>query len=267
MKNTQTKYLFLVALVLLTSGHAFAQSLLDKGKASYESGKKDEAERELKLVQKNSPDYGPAQFYLGRIAYNRKEYDDATDYFEIAAEANPNNGDYFNWLGDAYAAVGGESGILTQMSVGPKALRAWEKATKLDSRNIKARVSLVGSYLVAPGFMGGGEDKAKVVAAEALTLLEEALRIAPENYLHLYWAGKVSAMTSLKLDFGEASLRKYLTHTPVGDEPSLAGAYMRLGQIKEEQGNKAEARQHYEMALKLDSKQKQAKEGLERTSK
>lgn len=267
MKKTKTRHFLLVAFALITAGHPFAQSLLEKGKASYGSGKKDESEKELKLVQKNSSDYGPAQFYLGRISYDKKQYDDATDYFENAAEASPNNGDYFNWLGDAYAAVGSESGILTQMSVGPKALRAWEKATKLDSRNINARVSLVGSYLMAPGFMGGGEDKAKSVAAEALILLEDALRAAPENYLYLYWAGKVSAMTSLKLDFGEASLRRYLTHTPVGDEPSLAGAYMRLGQIKEKQGNKAEARKHYEMALKLDNKLKQAKEGLERTSK
>jgi tetratricopeptide (TPR) repeat protein len=266
MKNPLIKYFFLVALTLTISGHPQAQSL-EKGKALYASGKNDVAEKELKLVQKNSSDYGPAQYYLGRIAYDKKEYDDATDYFKVAAEANPNNGDYFNWLGDAYAAVGGESGILTQMSVGPKALRAWEKATKLDSKNIKARVSLVGSYLVAPGFMGGGEVKAKAVAAEALSLLEEALRTTPENYLYHYWAGKVSAMTSLKLDFGEASLRKYLTHTPVGDEPLLAGAYMRLGQIKEKQGNRMEARQHYEMALKLDNKLKQAKEGLERTSK
>ena len=121
--------------------------------------------------------------------------------------------------------------------------------------------------MMAPAFMGGGEDKAKAVGSEVLVLLEEALKANPENYLYLYWSGKASAITGLKLNFGEESLKKYLTHKPKPDEPSLAGAYMRLGQIKEKQGNKAEAKKNFEIAVKMDDNLKQAKEGLARTSK
>lgn len=264
--NIQMKY-YLLLIVVPLSGQLLGQSSLEKGKTSYNSKRYDEAEKTLKSIEKISTDYESARFYLGLIAYDKKEYDNAADYFENATQANPNNGDYFNWLGDAYAAIGGEGSFLTQMSVGPKAIRAWEKAAKLDSKHIKARVSLVGSYLMAPGFMGGGEDNAKAVAAEVLLLLEESLKTIPENYMHLYWSGKVSATTGLKLDFGEASLKKYSAHTPKPGEPSLAGAYMRLGQIKEKQGNKPEAKKYFEMAVKLDGNLKQAKEGLERTSK
>jgi hypothetical protein len=41
---------------------------------------------------------------------------------------------------------------------------------------------------------------------------------------------------------------------------------MRLGQIKEKQGNKVEAKKYYEAALKLDSKLEVARKGLERVS-
>lgn len=242
------------------------QTPLKNGITYYQTNKIDEAHKSFKLVEKSSSDYAAAQYYLGRIAYDKKQFEDAVDYFQYAAEANP-KGDYFNWLGDAYAAVGSDASFFTQMSVGPKALKAWEKAANLDSRNINARASLVGAYMQAPGFMGGGEDKAKSVGSELLVLLDEALKKTPDNYLYHYWYGKSSAITGLKLDRGEASLKKYVTHTPIGDEPSLAAAYMRLGQIKEKQGNNAEAKKNFEVALKLDPKMKSAQEGLDRTSK
>lgn len=42
---------------------------------------------------------------------------------------------------------------------------------------------------------------------------------------------------------------------------------MRLGQIKEKQGNKTEAKKYYETALKLNGKLEGAQKGLERVSK
>lgn len=243
------------------------QSSIQTGMALYQSRRGDEAAKAFSMVEKTSADYGTAQYYLGRIAYDRKKYDDAVDFFVVATEKSPTNGEFFNWLGDAYSGVGSESGIFTQMSVGPKALRAWEKAAQLNPKIIKARVSLVDSYIVAPEFMGGGESKAKAVAKEVLPLLEESLRDSPDNYLHQYWYGKISALTGLNLERGEALLLRYLKHTPAKDEPSLAGTHMRLGQIKEKQGNRDEARKYYQTALQLDSNLKGAKKGLERLAK
>jgi tetratricopeptide (TPR) repeat protein len=260
-------YLLSITISILIFSSSAGQTPLKTGIKLYQSKKIDEANKSFNLIEKSSSDYGVAQYYMGRIAYDKKLFDDAVDYFESATEANPNNGDYFNWLGDSYAAVGSDASFFTQMSVGPKALNAWEKATKLDSKNINARASLVGAYMQAPGFMGGGEDKAKAIGAELLVLLDEAFKTVPDNYLYHYWYGKSSAITGLKLDRGESSLKKYLTHAPVGDEPSHAAAYMRLGQIEERQGKKAEAKKHFEMALELDPKMKSAQEGLERTSK
>jgi tetratricopeptide (TPR) repeat protein len=122
-------------------------------------------------------------------------------------------------------------------------------------------------YMVAPAMMGGGEDKAKSMALEVFPLLEEQLNKTPDHHLFNYWFGKSSAVTGLKLDRGEECLQKYITFTPTQDEPTLAGAYMRLGQIIEKKGSKAEAKKFYEIAMKKDNTLKAAKEGFERTSK
>ncbi|MCK6617189.1 MAG: tetratricopeptide repeat protein [Cyclobacteriaceae bacterium] len=258
---------YLIACLLFVSLLSSGQSNLQQGISLYQSKRLDEATKLFRVIEKNSADYGSALYYLGRIAYDKKEYDDAVDYFKVATERSPTNGEYFNWLGDAYSGVGSESGIFTQMSVGPKALRAWEKAAQLNPKIINARVSLVDSYVVAPEFMGGGESKAKAMAKEVLPLLDESIKSNPENFLHQYWYGKITALTGINMERGETFLLSYLEHTPTKEEPSHAGANMRLGQIREKQGNKAEAKRYYEAALKLDSKLEGAQKGLERVSK
>lgn len=258
---------YLLTCLLFVSALTRGQGSIQKGVTLYQSKKLDDAAMEFKAIKNSSGDYSAAQYYLGRIAYERKEFDDAVDYFKAATEKSPANDNYFNWLGDAYSAVGSKASIFTQMSVGPKALRAWEKAAQLSPKNINARVSLVDSYIVAPEFMGGGDSRAKTVAKEVLPLLEESIKTNPGNFLHQYWYGKVAALTGVNLEQGEVLLLSYLKYTPTQDEPSHAGAYMRLGQIKEKQGNRVEAKRHYESALKLDHKLEGAKKGLERVSK
>ena len=175
----------LLVLLLSSSACLFGQPSIDKGKALYETKKYPEAEKVFKAVPEKTIDYAAAQYYLGRISYDKKEYDDAADYFKIATEVNPKEGDYFNRLGDAYAAIGAHTNAFRQMSVGPKALKAWETATKLDDKNINARVSLIEVYRMAPGFIGGGVDKSNAIAKEAFVLLDEALKKTPDHHHYL----------------------------------------------------------------------------------
>lgn len=309
--------------IFLSSNCLFAQSPIDKGKALYESKKYQEAEKILTAVPEENAQYASAQYYLGRIAFDKKVYDDAADYFEEATEVNPRVAEYFNRLGNAYAEMAKRANMLRQGILGPRAKDAWEKAAALDAKNIDARISLISFYKFAPGFMGGGIDKAKATATEiiklnvaeghwqmgsifayeknhaeagkefskmmkanpgyaknlavyyseqkqydkAFELFEETLKKNPEDFASLYQLGKACALSNSKLDRGEECLRKYLSHSPAYNEPSHAGAYMRLGQIKEKKGNKAEARKYFEIALKQDDDLKEAREGLERTSK
>lgn len=102
---------------------------------------------------------------------------------------------------------------------------------------------------------------------KAFAIFEEAMKKNPDDILAMYQIGKTSALSGQKLDRGEACLRKYLTYTPKQNEPSHAGANMRLAQIMEKRGKKSEAKILYETALKSDAGLKEAKEGLERVSK
>lgn len=312
-----------VIIFLLISCSVWAQSNVEKAKTLYEARKYDEAEKLLKGIPEKSTEYGAAQYYLGRVSFDKKEYDDAAEYFEEATEADPKQADYFDWLGNTYGTIAQSANMFKQGILAPKMKRAWEKAIELDAKNLNARTSLIQYYLQAPGFMGGSVDKAKEVAKQivslnaaeghrqlgaiyvhekkiaeaekefqeavkinadyvsvlanfytnqkqydkAFAMFEEALKKNPDDYVSVYQVGKTAALSGQRLDRGEECLKKYLTHTPAQNEPTHAGANMRLAQIKEKRGNKAEAKKLFETALRLDGNLKEAKEGLERVSK
>lgn len=301
----------------------YAQSRMEQAKTLYEQGKLEQVKKLLNTVGEKETDFAAARYYLGRVAFDEKKYDDASDYFEEAVEANDKVADYHNWLGNTYGTIAQNSNVIKQGMLAPKMKKAWENAIALDSKNVDARTSLIQYYLQAPGFMGGSVEKAKEVAGQiikinpaeghrqmgnvylhekktaeaekefvemskadptyvsalanfyfgqkqydkAFGLFEEAIKKNPDDYLALYQYGKTSAVSGQKLDRGEECLKKYLTYIPKQNEPSHAGANMRLAQIKEKKGSKAEAKKLFETALKMDGSLKEAKEGLERLSK
>jgi tetratricopeptide (TPR) repeat protein len=315
----KTLLLVLVAVPLF----ATSQSVVVKAKGLYENKRYTEASKLLEEIEDDHQDYAAAQYYLGRIAFDQKEYDDAADYFEEASEADNKVADYFLWLGDTYGTIAKDANVVRQGFLAPKMKSAWETAIALDAKNVSARQSLVDYYTQAPGFMGGSFEKAKEVANQiiklspatghrvmgniyvreknipaaekefiamakiepnlrtalanfyngqqqydkAFALIEQMIKEDPNDILVVYQYGRASALSGKNLDKGEECLRKYLAYTPKQFEPSHAGANMRLAQVYEKRGNKAEAKKLFETALKLDNSLKEAKEGLERVSK
>ncbi|MCE2958353.1 MAG: tetratricopeptide repeat protein [Flammeovirgaceae bacterium] len=144
-----------VIIFFLISCSVWAQSNIEKAKTYYEARKYDEAEKLLKGIPEKSTEYGVAQYYLGRVSFDKKEYDDAAEYFEEATEADPKQADYFNWLGNTYGTIAQSANMFKQGILAPKMKKAWEKAIELDAKNLSARTSLIQYYLQAPGFMGG----------------------------------------------------------------------------------------------------------------
>jgi tetratricopeptide (TPR) repeat protein len=69
------------------------------------------------------------------------------------------------WLGRAYGRQAQAAGLLSKASWAGKCREAFETSVKLDGGNIDARWDLMQFYLQAPGFMGGGVDKARAQAS------------------------------------------------------------------------------------------------------
>ncbi|GCC50692.1 hypothetical protein SanaruYs_09100 [Chryseotalea sanaruensis] len=311
-------------ILLLFSCTIFAQSSkINSAKTLFEAKNFSEAKKILAGISEGQADFAASRYFLGRIAFEEKQYEDAADYFEEATEVDSKVADYFNWLGNALGIIARDANPFRQGLLAPKMKSAWESAVALDPRNLDARRSLIEYYTQAPGFMGGSFEKAhdvalqirKLDAAEGhlasgrIYMKEEKFAEAerefiamakvkpdyvgglanfyvtrkqydkafaiygelnskdPKNMLTIYQLGRLSAVSGTRLDFGESSMKKYLTYQPKAGEPSHAAAYMRLGNIYEKRGDKVAAKKAYETSLKLDGTLQEAKDGLARISK
>ena len=131
------------------------------------------------------------------------------------------------------------------------ALAAYNESAKLNPRAmIQVRISLV--------------HQQRKEWEKAFAALERALTMDANFPLALYQIGRTAALSGQQLDRGEKYLRTYIA-MPAREElenPSLAAAHFRLGTILEKKGDSASARAEYETALKMDPKQKLAREAL-----
>jgi Tfp pilus assembly protein PilF len=113
---------------------------------------------------------------------------------------------------------------------------------------------LFGVYLTAT------EKNHAAAAAE----FELAARLDPSYMPAYFQIGHVAAVAATNFARGEEALRKYLSHSPKEDEPSIARAHYWLGVLYEKQGKQARARASYAESLKLNPNQKDAVEASKR---
>ena len=125
---------------------------------------KTEYQQVLRLLESN-PDKGAAVYELiGKSYYMLADYKKAGHALEKAIEADPNNTDYFDWLGKVYGKRAETSSFFTAWAYAGKCRDNFERAVELDSRNLEAIDDLFEFYLGAPGFLGGGIEKAGAVS-------------------------------------------------------------------------------------------------------
>jgi len=98
---------------------------------------------------------------LGQCYFMQGDYKRSTDLFEKAVAADPRNSTYQTWLGRVYGRRAETSFAVNAISWASKSRAALEKAVQLDSSNWEAVDDLFEYYIQAPGFMGGGLDRAE----------------------------------------------------------------------------------------------------------
>ncbi|MDQ6892384.1 MAG: tetratricopeptide repeat protein [Acidobacteriota bacterium] len=96
----------------------------------------------------------------------------------------------------------------------------------------------------------------------AVESIERLLRARPDDPVALYEIGRIAALSGRDLERGEASLKRYLEHSPRGDEPSRADTHFRLAEIGQRRGDRDGARREYRTALELDPGAAAARQAL-----
>ncbi len=103
---------------------------------------------------------------LSRAYYAMENWDEAVKCGERAVDLDPNNASYHLWLGREYGRKAGASKPFSAAANAKKAKSEFERAVQLDPSNAAARLDLAEYYTEAPGFMGGGVDKARDQAVQ-----------------------------------------------------------------------------------------------------
>jgi Flp pilus assembly protein TadD len=149
-------------ILLLTAGLYAGSAELDRARQLF-SRSQYQAAVTLLTPLANNPD-GPTQELVGKSYFMLGEFKKAGEAFERATLTNPENSIYFHWLGKAYGRRAETSSPFTAPAWASKARQAFEKAVALDGRNLEAINDLFSYYLEAPGFLGGGLNKAADLA-------------------------------------------------------------------------------------------------------
>ncbi|MBI3800274.1 MAG: tetratricopeptide repeat protein [Deltaproteobacteria bacterium] len=154
-----------IAFLGLAALAAQASEDIATGVTLFEAGQFDAAQQFFVAFDSQHPTDPAGAYYLGRIAFASKQYNQAATWFEKAVQLDSGNSDYHCWLGRTYGQqaqhAGGEAFFLAR-----KVKTHLEKAVELNPDNIEARFDLLEYYLQAPLFLGGDTAKAKAQAAE-----------------------------------------------------------------------------------------------------
>ncbi|MBV9084484.1 MAG: hypothetical protein JOZ62_17560 [Acidobacteriaceae bacterium] len=178
-----------------------AESSLAKAEQLYQ---RTEYEASLALLDKHASD-AATSFLIGRNYFMIGDFKKSTDYLQRATEANPKSGEYMDWLGRAYGKrAETSSNPFTAPALATKARQAFEKSVQLDPKNADALSDLFDYYLDAPGFLGGGYDKAEAVADKIAAI------DPPEGF---YERAKL-AQKRKEFDSAEEHLREFVQATP-----------------------------------------------------
>jgi Flp pilus assembly protein TadD len=100
----------------------------------------------------------------GQCSFMLADYKKAQETFEKALALNPQNAELHHWLGRAWGRRAETASVFLAPGYASKARQEFEKAYQLDPKNRENASDLFEYYLQAPGFLGGGIEKAADLA-------------------------------------------------------------------------------------------------------
>ncbi|HEX4951521.1 MAG TPA: alpha/beta fold hydrolase [Blastocatellia bacterium] len=152
--------LFALLFALLLIPIVAQDSPLRTAIRQFEANQFAEAKTALEQLQRAEPNNATAAFYLGRIAFQQNNWDEAERWFEAAIKLDDKASAHHHWLAQTYAKKAQKASLVTRASLAGKVRDALLKAVAADGNNLEARADLARYYFEVPAMMGGDEDKA-----------------------------------------------------------------------------------------------------------
>ena len=106
-----------------------------------------------------------AQLMLCRVSLQLDRWDAAVSACERAVTFDPGNSNGHVWYGRALGEKADRVSFITAYGLGKRVRMEFETAVSLDPRNAEALADLGEYYTEAPAIVGGGKDKAAMVAS------------------------------------------------------------------------------------------------------
>jgi Flp pilus assembly protein TadD len=222
----------LIALFLAVAAGA-SPDVVSRASALYQ---RTEYEGSLHVLAEDPAPDAAGYLLSGKNYFMLGDYKKAIEFLDKALAISPANSEYELWLGRAWGRRAETSGWLTAGIHASKARQCFEKAVAWDPHNREAKNDLFDFYLNAPGFLGGGLEKA---AALAKSIASER----PPEYEF-----EEAQIADRKKDYAaaEAHLRRAMQLAP-----SEAGRVLDLARFVARRGRLEESDALFEQARKL----------------
>jgi len=191
----------------------------------------------LQVLQAMPQKDGAVYALMGRNYYMEGEYRKATEVLEKAVAMEPAESEFALWLARSYGRRAETSSPFTAPAYASKARQSFEKAAELNPRNLDALTDLFEYYLEAPGFLGGGFEKAKATAAR-IALIDPG-----EGY---------SSLAKLDEKRKEFATAEEHLHRAIEVSPRSIGKFIELARFLTKQGRYQEADQSIARAEKIN---------------
>lgn len=111
-----------------------------------------------------------ATMLRGKSYFGLGEFRKAELEFEAVTRAASKRSDAFHWLGKALGRRAESASFISAPRLASQCRQNFEKAVALDPDNLLALNDLLEYSLEAPGFLGGGLDKAQAIATKIARL-------------------------------------------------------------------------------------------------
>ncbi len=199
-------------------------------------GNNDNAVAQLKQIIASDPSNGQAHLLLCRAYYAQSMASAAAAECTAALRTLTNDSTAQDWAGRAYGMQADGAGPIAGLRLALKVRNAFEAAVRLNPLNGDAVNDLSEYYIDAPSIVGGGFDKAALLADRSQSQL-------PQN------AHRMRAMAAEKQkDYGTAE-REFRTAVAVANQPN---AWADLGAFYSRRTQPDKASEALRRAILLD---------------